>query len=54
MVPRYRKVINNPEATPIISLGALLNKTACMPTLFNPLLMPKAASATQTLTTGEV
>lgn len=54
MVPRYLDVLNNPEATPIISFGELWNKAACRPTLFNPLLIPNAAKATHTLITGEV
>lgn len=54
MVPRYLDVLNNPDATPIISFGVLWNKAACIPTLFNPLLIPNAAKARHTLITGEV
>ena len=54
MVPRYLEVLNIPDATPIISFGELLNKAACIATLFNPLLIPNAAKATHTLITGEV
>lgn len=54
MVPRYLDVLNNPDATPIISFGELWNKAACIPTLFNPLLMPNAVKAKHTLITGEV
>ncbi|MNW20940.1 hypothetical protein D3C71_2215790 [compost metagenome] len=54
MVPKYLDVLNNPDATPTISKGELLNKAACIPTLFNPLLTPNAAKATHTLITGEV
>ncbi|MNW12339.1 hypothetical protein D3C71_2100070 [compost metagenome] len=54
MVPKYLEVLNNPDATPIIAFGELLNKAACIPTLFNPLLIPKAAKAKHTLMTGEV
>ncbi|MNI71693.1 hypothetical protein D3C73_1275780 [compost metagenome] len=53
MVPKYLDVLNNPDATPIISFGELWNKAACIPTLFNPLLTPKTASAKHTLITGE-
>jgi hypothetical protein len=53
MVPRYLDVINTPDATPIISFGELLNKAVCIPTLFNPLLIPNAANAKHTLITGE-
>ncbi|MNT84760.1 hypothetical protein D3C72_2248190 [compost metagenome] len=54
MVPRYLAVLNNPDATPIISLGELWNRAACIPTLFSPLLIPNAARAIHTLITGEV
>lgn len=54
MVPRYLDVLNIPDATPITSFGELLNKAACIPTLFNPLLIPNAAKAAHTLITGEV
>lgn len=54
MVPRYLDVLNNPDATPIISFGELWNKAACIPTLFSPLLIPNAAKAKHTLITGEV
>lgn len=48
MVPRYLDVLNRPDATPIISFGELLNKAACIPTLFKPLLTPNAAKAKHT------
>ena len=54
MVPRYLDVINTPDATPIISLGELLNMAACIPTLFKPLLIPNATKAKHTRITGEV
>ena len=53
MVPIYRDVLNNPEATPIISFGELWNKPACKATLTSPLLNPKAANAMQTLRIGD-
>ena len=53
MVHKYLDVLNRPEATPMISFGELLNRAACIPTLFKPLLMPNAAKAKHTLTTGE-
>ncbi|MNI83462.1 hypothetical protein D3C73_1402680 [compost metagenome] len=54
IVPKYLEVINTPEATPMISFGALLNKAACIPTLFNPLPIPNAPNATHTLIAGEL
>jgi len=35
MVPKYREVLNSPDAIPAISLGELLNKAACIPTEFS-------------------
>lgn len=54
MVPRYLDVLNNPEATPMISFGELWNIAACIPTLFNPLLTPNAAKTKHTLIIEEV
>ncbi|GIO85570.1 hypothetical protein J25TS5_25020 [Paenibacillus faecis] len=54
MVPKYREVLNSPDATPTISLGELLNKAACIPTEFSPLLIPNAVNAKLTLITGDV
>lgn len=54
IVPKYLEVLNSPEATPAISLGELLNKAACIPTAFNPLLKPKTANTKLTMNTGEV
>jgi hypothetical protein len=54
IVPRYLDVLNSPDATPVISFGELLNKAACIPTAFSPLLTPNAANTKLILITGEV